>query len=168
MINWQYFPKSDAPTLLVRQVVAAFESVACDIDSSLHDHPSNGVLDRAAEALQSIGFTVETGKLSEQKVHVPVLFGREGTVEKAFEADAFHAADGFVLEVEAGRGVVNNQFLKDFFQACMMHDVVYLGIAVRNQYRGNRDFERVVAFFETLYASRRLALPLKGILVLGY
>lgn len=63
--------------------------------------------------------------------------------------------------IEAGRGVVNNQFLKDFFQACMMHDVRFPGIAVRNRYKANRDFDRVIAFFDTLYASRRLSLPLK-------
>jgi len=99
---------------------------------------------------------------------VPVLFGRNGRVEKAFEADAFHVAGGFVLEVEAGRGVLNNQFLKDFFQACMMHDVSFLGIAIRNVYRRNHDYERVIAFFDTLYASRRLTLPLKGNLIIGY
>ena len=73
-----------------------------------------------------------------------------------------------VVEVEAGRGVLNNQFLKDLFQACMMRDVEYLGIAVRHIYKGNADFEQVVTFFETLYASNRLQLPLKGILVIGY
>lgn len=30
---------------------------------------------------------------------------------------------------------MNNQFLKDLFQACMMQDVDYLVIAVRNEYR---------------------------------
>lgn len=32
----------------------------------------------------------------------------------------------------------------------------------------SQDFERVVTFFETLYASDRVKLPLKGILILGY
>jgi hypothetical protein len=91
-----------------------------------------------------------------------------GKLEKSFEADAHHDAAGFVVEVEAGRGVTNNQFLKDLFQACMMHDVYYLAIAVRNKYRGNEDFEMVLRFFNTLYASHRLQLPLRGILVIGY
>lgn len=73
-----------------------------------------------------------------------------------------------MLEVEAGRGVVNNQFLKDLFQACMMHDVFYLAVAVRDIYRGNSDFEAVTRFFDTMYASNRLSLPLKGILIIGY
>ena len=50
----------------------------------------------------------------------------------------------------------------------MMHDVLYLGIAVRNTYRSSPDFERVIRFFDTMYASNRLKLPLKGILVIGY
>jgi len=70
--------------------------------------------------------------------------------------------------VEAGRAVVNNQFLKDFFEACMMQDVDYVVIAVRNDYRGNNDFEAVCAFFEALYASQRMILPLKGVTLIGY
>ena len=99
---------------------------------------------------------------------MPVLFGRNGKLEKAFEADAHHEAEGFVVEVEAGRGVTNNQFLKDLFQACMMHGVRYLAIAVRNVYRESPDFERAEKFFQTLYASNRLKLPLDGILLIGY
>lgn len=42
---------------------------------------------------------------------------------------------GIVIEVEAGRAVDNNQFLKDLFQACMMDGISFLVIAVRNYYR---------------------------------
>lgn len=115
---------------------------------------------------------METGKRKDEKVYVPVLYGNNGQVAKAFEADAHHREGRFVVEVEAGRGVINNQFLKDLFQACMMDDVDYLAIAVRNIYEAagikNPDFERVVTFFDTLYASSRMQLPLKGILILGY
>lgn len=50
----------------------------------------------------------------------------------------------------------------------MMHNVEYLVIAVRNDYRGNPDFRRIFDFFETLYINSRLVLPLKGILLIGY
>ena len=92
----------------------------------------------------------------------------EPALEKSFDADAYHEAGGFVVEVEAGRGFTNNQFLKDLFQACMMRDVFYLAIAVRNQYKGSADFERTERFFNTLYASQRLQLPLHGVLLIGY
>jgi hypothetical protein len=53
-----------------------------------------------------------------------------------------------------------------------MDEVEYLAIAVRNLYLAtgvkNPDFDRVVTFFETLYASDRVRLLLKGILILGY
>jgi hypothetical protein len=97
-----------------------------------------------------------------------VLFGRKGKILKCFNADAHAVSKGWVLEVEAGRAVDNNQFLKDIFQACMMHDVLHLAIAVRNTYRSSDDFAKVESFLETLYVSGRLQLPLKGILLIGY
>jgi hypothetical protein len=168
MIQWMFFPRSTCATPLARSVVAAFDAVAEQIDSATHDLPSNEVLALAAPHLVNAGFTVEVGKRAEQKINVPVLFGLNGRLEKSFDADAHHQAGGFVVEVEAGRGVVNNQFLKDLFQSCMMHDVFYLAIAVRNLYKGRQDFDVVCRFLNTLYASQRLQLPLRGILVVGY
>ncbi len=168
MINWAYFPRSDKATPLALSVVAAFEVVASDIDSTTHAKlESNQVLAKVEPQLALCGFQVETGKTAEKKIRVPVLFGRNGKLEKAFDADAYCEDAGFVVEVEAGRGVTNNQFLKDLFQACMMHNVRYLAIAVRNVYRENPDFDRVEKFFQTLYASNRLKLPLDGILLIG-
>jgi hypothetical protein len=142
------------------------------ITSEMHALASNAVLAYVGPRLASKGFTVETGKKKDEKVHVPVLYGNNGRVAKAFEADAHHIQGRFVVEIEAGRGVINNQFLKYLVQACMMGEVDFLAIAVRNVYEAagikNRDFERVVVFFETLYASNRMKLPLKGILLVGY
>lgn len=141
-------------------------------DSTNFQLKSNDVLAHVAAGLQELGFTVETGKKLDQKVRVPVLYGNNGKIQKAFEADAHHVEAGFVVEIEAGRAVVNNQFLKDLFQACMMDEVRYLAIAVRMIYRGgggsSKDFEQVVTFIDTLFASQRLKLPLAGILIIGY
>lgn len=168
MINWLYYPKSRKAPQLALDVVSAFRSVNANIDSEHHDLPSNAVLAEIAPHLCSLGFRVETGKKSEHKIEVPVLFGLNGLLEKSFDADAYHEGAGFVVEVEAGRGVVNNQFLKDLFQACMMHGVTELAIALRNKYRRANDFERAARFFNTLYASNRLRLPLDGVLLIGY
>ena len=73
-----------------------------------------------------------------------------------------------VLEVEAGRGFLNNQFLKDFFEACIMADVDYCVIAVCNIYLKSNDFEKVKAFFDSMYASDRMKIPLRGLLLIGY
>ena len=172
MINWSHWPRSDVPTDLTRRIVDVFELALPEIDSSENGLPSNKVLEHVTDGLLGLGFKVEVGKKKSEKIHVPVLFGLNGQLEKSFEADAYHVEEGYVIEVEAGRAVVNNQFLKDLFQACMMKGVDYMAIAVRNLYEGggakSRDFARVVAFFDTLYASNRLKLPLKGIVVIGY
>lgn len=169
LINWQYFPKhSQAPNGLL-SVVQCFIEVAEQIQSKGNvGQTSNEVLAKLRAGLQSIGFQVETGKTADEKIKVPVLFGANGKVEKAFEADGYHPTEKIVIEVEAGRGVVNYQFLKDLFQACVMQDVDYAVIAVRNDYRGSDDFSKVVSFLETLYASQRLKLPLTGVLIVGY
>ena len=172
MINWMFFPKSMGPHHLCARVVTVFQKHEKDITSDKQTFDSNSVLFEVAPDLGTLGFVVESGKKKHQKVSVPVLFGRNGRVEKSFEVDAWHKQERFVLEVEAGRATINHQFLKDLFEACLMHDVDYFCVAVRNIYTAgsikNPDFERVVTFFETLYASRRLQLPLKGIMVLGY
>src|ERR1035438_3061757 len=161
-IEWQFYPRSKRATTLAEGVVLAFQKEASVISSGTYTFDSNKVLGVVRQHLVELGFTVESGKHKHEKVCVPVLFGRNGEFEKSFDADAYHQAQGFVLEVEAGRGVVNNQFLKDLFQACMMHEVKYLAVAVRRVYRGDKNFETVCRFFDTLYASNRLALPLDG------
>jgi len=163
-----FFPKSTRAHPLALSVVAAFEAVSDQIDSGTHDLASNDVLALAAPHLAASGFVVELGKKAEQRIEVPVLFGLNGKFEKSFHADAHHQDGGFVVEVEAGRAVKNNQFLKDLFQACMMNDVYYLAIAVRNAYKGSQDFDEVCRFLNALYASQRLQLPLRGIVVIGY
>ena len=169
MINWAYYPRSDSCPAHVRDVVDVFEAVGDEIDSSTHaGQVSNVVLAKVRPGLLAKGFDVESGKKKVDKVLVPVLFGPNGKIQQSFEADAWHRENSVVLEVEAGRGVTNFQFLKDLFQACMMQDVRYLVIAVRNIYRDSKDWEKVCTFFDTMYASRRLELPLSGVLILGY
>jgi hypothetical protein len=168
MIPWQYFPISDPTPQHLVDLVREFEATEAEISSDTHDLSSNEVLALLRPGLVGIGYRVESSKSVMGRINVPVLFGRNGRVQKSFDADAYNEDTRTVLEIEAGRGVTNNQFLKDLFEACMMVDVDFLAIAVRNMYKRSKDFERVVTFFDTLYASRRLALPFQGVLVLGY
>ena len=168
MTSWQFYPQTRALPEHLARVVTVFEAATEHIGSSAWKLTSNQVLGLVAEPLANLGFRVETGATRAQKVYVPVLFGRQGRVTKAFEVDAYSEQKGTVIEVEAGRGVVNNQFLKDLFEACVMPSVAYLVIAVRSDYRGLNDFERVCSFLDSLYASDRLRLPLTGVLILGY
>lgn len=168
MIRWQYYPKSEFPPQHLVDVTEAFNRNLAVIDSNHNTLSSNQVLAAIQSDLESLGFVVESGKKRDDLIEVPVLFGLNGQVEKTFHADALHVERGTVLEVEAGRAVDNNEFLKDLFQACMMQNIEYLIIAVRNLYRGNDDFAKVMIFFDTMHASGRLQLPLKGIMIVGY
>ncbi len=168
MIRFQFFPRSHGINSSIQEVINCFQIVHDQIKSPDNNRTSNDVLEIIRPHLQSIGFVVEGGKTKEKKISVPVLFGFDNTVDKAFNADAVSANGKIVLEIEAGRAVDNNQFLKDIFQACMMFEVEYLILAVRNDYREKNDFMKIYTFLETLYISNRLRLPLNGILLLGY
>ena len=168
-ICWQHFPKHSACPESLQQITRCFEAVAAEISSHNNvGQNSNAVLGRVRGGLVELGFKVESSKTAEGKIKVPVLYGANGKVDKYFDADAYHPVDKIVLEVEAGRGVTNYQFLKDLFQACVMQDVDYAAIAVRQDYRGSKDYEKVVTVIETIFASDRLTLPLLGILIIGY
>ena len=168
-ILWQHFPKHSPCSEYLKDVVSCFEAVSAEI-ASLDNvgQVSNDVLAKVRGGLESLGFLVESNKTAAGKIKVPVLYGANGKVEKAFEADAYHPSHKIVVEVEAGRGVTNYQFLKDLFQACVMQDVDFAVIAIRQDYRGSDDFSKVVTFIETIYASNRLILPLRGLLIIGY
>ena len=156
------------------KTVAAFQAAEGKIHTPMHQLSSDEVLRAVADNLISIGHEVESGKSKKQKIYRPVLYGKNGLIEKAFEVDAWDSRTCTVVEVEAGRGVVNHQFLKDFFEACVIQDAEYLVIAVCNAYKPpsykvpSNDFETVATFMDTLYPSGRLQVPLKGVLVIGY
>lgn len=172
--SWQYFPKhSTAPGFLL-EVVRVFQANADAIETPANQFSSNEVLEAVADDLEETGYQVERGKRESQKISRPVLYGKNGNVEKSFEVDAWDDKNKVVLEVEAGRGVVNHQFLKDFFEACVIQDADYLVIAVCKGYQPPsyknpvNDFETVSTFMDTLYSSMRMQLPLKGIMIIGY
>ena len=175
MIKYQFFPRSQGLTDQLKAVIRCFETV----DGAGHTRTkmrSNEMLDRLRPYLEECGFKVETGKKIGERIDVPVLFGENDSVDKAFFADALSDDKKIVIEVEAGRAVFNNQFLKDIFQACMMTEVEYLVIAVLNEYHFqssgkqcvHKDYSEIKMFLETMYVSNRLRLPLKGILLIGY
>lgn len=153
----------------LNDIVNIFNNEYIKIDSFNNNLKSNEVLEIIEPQLLLYEYEVERKVNGTTKyIEVPVLFGRNNAMEKSFRADAYHENYKTVIEVEAGRGVLNNQFLKDLFQACMMQDVDYLCIAVRNIYKKKQDFEEVCKFFDALYSSDRFKLPLEGIIIIGY
>lgn len=175
MINYQFFPRSHGVTSEIQTIIDCFKKIEPILEDGIH-RISNDVLALIRPYLEEHGYSVERGKGRDEKIDVPVLFGENNTVDKSFYADAISSDRKIVIEIEAGRAVRNNQFLKDIFQACMMFEVDYLVIAVLNEYHFNmsgrdtigRDYQEVKTFLETLYISNRLQLPLKGILLIGY
>jgi hypothetical protein len=168
MLQYQLFPRSFGVNADVEAVINCFQKHYDEIKSPENNLNSDGVLKIISDDLKELGFKVEESKARDDKIKVPVLFSLNNRIDKFFDADAVSADGKIVLEVEAGRAYVNNQFLKDVFQACMMYGVDYLMLAVRNDYRGNDDFSKIFQFFETLYINGRLQLPLKGIVLIGY
>ena len=173
MINYQFFPRSQNITPQLRSVIECFNRVDDKREEDCQPK-SNEMLALVQPYLEELDYKVESGKADQ--IFVPVLFGENDSVDKYFAADALSADGKIVIEVEAGRAVMNNQFLKDIFQACMMLEVEYLVIAVLNKYSrtcggktiDSPDFHKVKTFLETLYVSNRLRLPLKDILLIGY
>ena len=173
-IKWIYYPLYDEAPEIVKKVARIFEKKSNMISSYRDDtnelrRSSDEILRIMLKDLESIGFKVEKGKKTIDKIKIPVLFGEKSIPKKTFDVDAYHEKYKMVIEIEAGRAVMNYQFLKDIFEACMMQEVEILGIAVRMQYRKTKhDYEEVKKFLDTLYASDRMKIPLNGILLIGY
>ena len=167
-LTYQLFPRSIPLDDGLKPIVEIFDRHHEAFRSDRHNLDSDGVLAVVRSDLLAAGFQVETGKEASQKIPVPVLFRHNGEIDQSSNADAVSQDGRIVLENEAGRAVSNHQFLKDVFQASMMYGVEYLAVAVRLDYRGANDFEKVYRFLETLYINGRIRLPLTGILLIGY
>ncbi len=168
MINYIYYPNNEAIPTHLENVVNVFKNNEYLISSDNHSLKSDAVLAKLCEDFKSLNYKIETSKHKQDKISIPVLFGMNGRVVKKFEADAYNAELKTIVEVEAGRGVMNNQFLKDYFEACVMLNVDYCVIAVRNTYLEKKDFEYVKNFFDVLYTSHKVQTDLKGLLIIGY
>jgi len=173
MIRFQFYPRSQGLTKELQLVIDCFKKNERTLEDG-KQRDSNDVLALLKDDLEACGYKVESGKKKKQIIEVPVFYGENNEVDKAFHADALNEENKIVIEVEAGRAYVNNQFLKDIFEACVMIDIDYLVIAVLKEYKINkgstvsRDYQKIKAFIDSLYASNRLKLPLKGILLIGY
>lgn len=175
--EWQYFPSSRRPPTWVGPLIAVFSAAQGAIDSSsVSSLTSDRVLEHVRLGLESLGFEVESGKRSAQKVRRPVLFGAQGSERVAYEIDGFHDGHGIVLEIEAGRGARGNAVYRDLVRTSLIVDARYLVMAVMSEYHHQsggrptivRNYKETVDLLEAAYASGRLQLPFEGILLVGY
>jgi len=89
----------------VSAVVASEDAIATTAGPHV---TSDAVLVWVAPGLAALGFSVEVGKRSADKISRPVLFGEGGAPDVTMDIDGFHDELGIVLEIEAGRAWNSN------------------------------------------------------------
>ena len=78
------------------------------------------------------------------------------------------------VEVEAGRGAANNADYRDIVRTSLILDAKFLILMQPYAYRSSETAAPMHAYansraqLDAIYASRRLALPFVGILLIGY
>ena len=173
---WSFFPRNSAAPQWAAKVVAGVEEqrgVISTLDSK--GLASDAVLAAIGPALVRLGFKVETSKSRAAKLRRPVLYGLNGREALAYEIDAFHDELGIAVEVEAGRGVMNNADYRDLIRAALILNAQFLVLLMPLRYRyagspveGVLGFGRTQDMLDAIYASQRLRLPFDGILLVGY
>jgi len=171
--TWMFYPIRLPAPGWAADVLKVFGRARSKIDSGTnHGVSSDTCLAAVRPALKGLGFKVESGKTAAQKIRRPVLFGENGKSKVSYEVDGFHPRDKVVLEVEAGRGAANNADYRDLVRAGLMVGVDYLVLAMMREYRTGkqtiRSYEQTRNRLDAIYASDRLQLPLKGVLLIGY
>lgn len=165
LINSKYYPINGKRTKTSNLIETIFDNAYSQISTPLHHLKSNQVLSVVRPDLINNGFKVER----------PTIPLKASTGLK-FNADAFLESEGYLIEVEAGRAIENNQFLKDLIEACVVDEVEYLCIAVPNCYEynsnekkiNNKVFEKVCDYMDAIYDSKLVDCHVKGILIIGY
>lgn len=170
---WKYYPSRAAAPDWVDPVIEAFSERAEQLDSRINQGvTSDTALAALRPALVLLGFDIESDKTAAGKIRRPVLFGERGQALVAYEVDGFHNELGIVLEVEAGRGAANNADYRDLVRTSLIVDADYLILAMMLEYKTGkatmRSYERTRDQIDAIYASERLHLPFKGILLVGY
>ena len=137
---------------------------------------SDDVLLELAPGLRQLGYAVEASRSRADRIRRPVLFGSNGRAEVSYDIDAFHEGDGIVVEVEAGRAASNNATYRNIIRASLILDAAYLVLLLPMAYRFTTRgkltavpvFAHALDLLSALYASQRLPLPLRGVLLVGY
>lgn len=179
--SWSYFPRHRRPPTWAQNAVHATAEAELaihtrDADRSSDQSSSDAVLRSLRPGLVRLGYEVESGKKRDQKLRRPVLFGDDGEAQLTYEVDAFHEELGVVVEVEAGRGSQNGADFRNIIRASLLLDVRYLAMWLPINYhytQGGRPmstaaYSNTRTTLSATYSSPRLALPLEGVLLVGY
>jgi hypothetical protein len=175
--TWAYFPRQKPAPLWVEVFLTAVAQRQDEVDSRTHvKMDSDQVVKHLEDLLIVGGWQIEASKKDADKIHRPVLFGDNGTIRVKQELDGWHWSERIVLEVESGRGWQGNAVYRDLVRASLVAEAEYLALGVRQQYTYNsgghvihqNDFERTRDMLDSVYASGRLVLPFKGVLLFGW
>lgn len=175
--SWIYYPIRTQPPDWVHDLIGVVRTNRAHIDSSMVTGlTSDTVLSHIAPGLATLGYVVETGKKSGQKVRRPVLFGEQGRPRVTYEVDVVQDEERIVLEVEAGRGARGNAVYRDLVRTSLIVGVRYLALGVMTEYRhlsggrqmAVRSYHDAREQLDAIYASGQLRLPFDGVLLFGY
>jgi len=169
---WSFYPRN----IEIPKWVSEFVDVVRDNQKSLQPVAGTLTSDMALAVLRpgltDIGYQVEGEVVG--KIKRPVLFGDEGTPRITYEVDAFHPEHKVLVEIEAGRGWQGNAVFRDIVRTSLIADADFLVIGMLQQYTFgknntvNRSYDAARSLFDAIYASGRLGLPFKGVLLFGY
>jgi hypothetical protein len=172
-IQYYCYPRTQAPPEFAENIAKAFRVNENAIATQQLDDglKSDEVLEVLRDDLESIGFDIEEGKKKDEKIHRPVLYGKDGEPQLKYEVDGYHEERRYGLEVEAGRAWMGNAIYRDLIQASVMVQVDTLVLAVPNVYKysggKNAAFDNTKDVVETIYTTERFGLPFDMILI-GY
>lgn len=164
------------PPAFIGSVVAVFKKHEAAIATLqlVKGLTSGEVLDRLRADLQALGFEVEQGKRSGQKIKRPVFYGENAEPSLQYEVDGWHPQWQAGLEVEAGRAWMGNAIYRDLIQALVMVNLDHL-ILVPNTYRYktnerdavSTDYANTVAVADAVFGHGRVKMPF-SLCVIGY
>ena len=176
-IRFATFPRTQTPPTFLHELIEQFEHHANEIGTCHQDNglKSNDLLAVLRPALLTLGFQVEMGRKTHQRIMRPVFFGENARPELQYQIDAWHPEWLAGLEIEAGRAWMGNAVYRDLVQALVMVDMEHLILAVPQMYRyrssgritTSRDYEHTVAVAQALYAHSRVDMPF-SLCVIGY
>lgn len=172
--EWSLFPRHLAAPTWVDEFVRVLQVNQEAINSIEHNKFESDTVLRALERdLVEIGWQIESGKKAGQKIYRPVLYGDQGKTRVSYEIDGWHPASKIVLEIESGRGWMGNAFYRDLIRASIIQEADFLIIGMRLSYsygkvKQQNDYLKAKEQLDAIFASGRLQLPFKGIMLFGW
>ena len=114
-IQYQYFPKSSRIPDLLSQLILVFQQKD-ECISSIFQLDSNDVLQCLSDKIIQLGYKVEISKRANDKIRIPVLFGRNGALEKILKLIATTQYRKLLLRLKQDELSLIINFLKIYFK----------------------------------------------------